>query len=416
MVAQRTAIAPRGNLPDALRKGAEALSGIALDDVRVHYNSAEPAKLGAVAHARGSDIHLAPGQERHLPHEAWHVVQQKQGRVRPTMQLRRGVAINDNAGLEREADTMGARALHASWSSSAPAFMKPPRTAIVQRKISYTTGYSNKKALLGALYALFDKTARRCIDTRVKQYERTKWSITSGMVFTQVAEYVTRQGFKSTFATTTTATSSVHGPQLPTRVNRKARNNPKAALSTFNFPSVTLARAVLSQGKTVVNFHDRQVSSKFHAEDGIIQQLDQYIQHNAINTKQWKFNLTINNFFCTESSTTKCKAEDNCLHRIIKLHQRNQFANFHVYFNRPYGDRKKMPGSIRRLQAADIQVTAFSSDGTPPKYVNSKLDAASDSESEEEPSRIIGEKRRRASQSGAGAKKGRPSKRKKSDA
>ena len=29
----------------------------------------------ALAYAQGSDIHLAPGQEQHLPHEAWHVVQ-----------------------------------------------------------------------------------------------------------------------------------------------------------------------------------------------------------------------------------------------------------------------------------------------------------------------------------------------------
>ena len=28
---------------------------------------------------RARDIHLGPGQEKHLPHEAWHVVQQKQG-------------------------------------------------------------------------------------------------------------------------------------------------------------------------------------------------------------------------------------------------------------------------------------------------------------------------------------------------
>ncbi|HAP61901.1 MAG TPA: hypothetical protein DCR93_21180, partial [Cytophagales bacterium] len=34
----------------------------------------------------GTDIHLAPGQQKHLPHEAWHVVQQKQGRVKPTLQ------------------------------------------------------------------------------------------------------------------------------------------------------------------------------------------------------------------------------------------------------------------------------------------------------------------------------------------
>ncbi|WP_204278956.1 hypothetical protein, partial [Klebsiella aerogenes] len=59
--------------------------------------------------AQGTDIHLAPGQERHLPHEAWHVVQQRSGRVRPTMRLG-GTAINDDAGLEAEADRMGTRA------------------------------------------------------------------------------------------------------------------------------------------------------------------------------------------------------------------------------------------------------------------------------------------------------------------
>ena len=59
----------------------EAMSGIALDDVRIKRNSPEAARLGALAYARGSEIHLGPGQEKHLPHEAWHVVQQKQGRV-----------------------------------------------------------------------------------------------------------------------------------------------------------------------------------------------------------------------------------------------------------------------------------------------------------------------------------------------
>lgn len=100
----------RGGLPGGLRAGIESLSGVAMDDVRVHYGSAQPAQLNALAYAQGSDIHLAPGQEQHLPHEAWHVAQQRQGRVAPTMQMA-GVGINDDAGLESEADAMGARAL-----------------------------------------------------------------------------------------------------------------------------------------------------------------------------------------------------------------------------------------------------------------------------------------------------------------
>jgi hypothetical protein len=106
--------APRANntgLPDKLKSGIESLSGLSMDHVRVHYNSSQPAQLNALAYAQGSDIHLAPGQEQHLPHEAWHVVQQAQGRVRPTLQINEGVQANDDVGLEREADVMGAKAV-----------------------------------------------------------------------------------------------------------------------------------------------------------------------------------------------------------------------------------------------------------------------------------------------------------------
>jgi len=98
-------------LPNQLKSGIESLSGMSMDHVKVHYNSSQPAQLNALAYAQGSDIHVAPGQEQHLPHEAWHVVQQAQGRVKPTMQMKGGVPVNDDAGLETEADVMGAKAL-----------------------------------------------------------------------------------------------------------------------------------------------------------------------------------------------------------------------------------------------------------------------------------------------------------------
>lgn len=96
-------------LPDQLKAGVEKLSGHSLDRVKVHYNSSKPAQLQALAYTQGTSIHVAPGQEQHLPHETWHVVQQMQGRVKPTIQAK-GVPINDDAGLEKEADLMGARA------------------------------------------------------------------------------------------------------------------------------------------------------------------------------------------------------------------------------------------------------------------------------------------------------------------
>jgi hypothetical protein len=103
----------RTGLPDTLKTGVESLSGLSLDDVKVHYNSSKPANLQALAYTQGTDIHVAPGEERHLPHEAWHVVQQKQGRVKATMQMA-GQPVNDNAGLEREADALGSKALSQS--------------------------------------------------------------------------------------------------------------------------------------------------------------------------------------------------------------------------------------------------------------------------------------------------------------
>ncbi|MEJ2407891.1 MAG: DUF4157 domain-containing protein [Novosphingobium sp.] len=101
----------RGGLPDSVRNGVEGLSGMSMDHVKVHYNSARPAQFNAHAYAQGSDIHVASGQERHLPHEAWHVVQQAQGRVQPTQQLDGGVPVNNDTRLEKEADVMGARAV-----------------------------------------------------------------------------------------------------------------------------------------------------------------------------------------------------------------------------------------------------------------------------------------------------------------
>jgi hypothetical protein len=48
-----------------------------LSDVTVHHTVNQPAGLNANAYARGTEIHISPGQEKHLPHEAWHVVQQR---------------------------------------------------------------------------------------------------------------------------------------------------------------------------------------------------------------------------------------------------------------------------------------------------------------------------------------------------
>lgn len=105
--------APRPNntgMPDNLKTGIESLSGFSMDNVRVHYNSSKPATVQALAYTQGTDIHVAPGQEKCLPHEAWHVAQQMSGRVSPTTNIN-GMPVNDNAALEHEADVMGEKAV-----------------------------------------------------------------------------------------------------------------------------------------------------------------------------------------------------------------------------------------------------------------------------------------------------------------
>lgn len=98
-------------IPADMKGRFENLSGFSFDDVRVHYNSGKPAQLQSLAYTQGNQVYVGPAQEKHLGHELGHVVQQKQGRVQPTMRLR-GINANDNEGLEREADIISSNAIN----------------------------------------------------------------------------------------------------------------------------------------------------------------------------------------------------------------------------------------------------------------------------------------------------------------
>lgn len=132
---QLKAVPNKTGLPDNLKNGIENLSGYSLDDVKVHYNSDKPAQLSAHAYAQGTDIHVASGQEKHLPHEAWHVVQQKQGRVQPTLQMKGEVPVNDDQGLEHEADVMGQMALSAGNNPAVITNHAPAKPNVKQLKL-----------------------------------------------------------------------------------------------------------------------------------------------------------------------------------------------------------------------------------------------------------------------------------------
>lgn len=95
-------------IPMQLKQRLERQSGFSFDDVQVHYNSDRPAKLDALAYTQGNEVYIGPGQEKHLPHELGHVVQQKMGIVRANTKHSSGVEMNTEERLERQADEIGA--------------------------------------------------------------------------------------------------------------------------------------------------------------------------------------------------------------------------------------------------------------------------------------------------------------------
>ncbi|KYF51681.1 hypothetical protein BE04_20845 [Sorangium cellulosum] len=108
---------PGQRMPAAVQRRMESAFSADFSDVRIHPGSARATALGAQAYTQGSDVHVAPGHwtpqtargQELLGHELAHVVQQREGRVRATAQMK-GVALNDEPALEAEADAMAARA------------------------------------------------------------------------------------------------------------------------------------------------------------------------------------------------------------------------------------------------------------------------------------------------------------------
>ena len=162
-------------LPEGLKDGVERLSGQSMSDVIVHRNSDKPAQLQAHAFAHGTNIHLAPGQEQHLPHEAWHVAQQKQGRVEPTTQLKAATLINDDKGLEEEADVMGAKAMQIGSQKEAPLQAKSWKSSstslnpTIQRK-KLNLGDGKIQGFGTAIKNLFGKTTFTKLTDEVNKF------------------------------------------------------------------------------------------------------------------------------------------------------------------------------------------------------------------------------------------------------
>jgi hypothetical protein len=147
-------------LPEPLKAEVERLSGVAVDDVRVHADSPVPAVLGAHAFTWGRHIHVGPGQQHHLPHEAWHAAQQLGGRVAAT-EARAGVALNADPRLEGEADRMGAAAVTGATADvcanrGTPAVAgggAETRAPVMQGRLMLDGSYADQLAVLDRINA-----------------------------------------------------------------------------------------------------------------------------------------------------------------------------------------------------------------------------------------------------------------------
>ena len=126
-------------IPEEVQAKMENSFGQDFSNVNIHADSDQAKNIGAQAYAQGNNIHFAPGQynpgsksgQELLGHELTHVVQQSQGKVQPGEVHGKGLNINNDPTLEKEADEMGKLASEgkeAKVNSSLSA-------GIIQRKI-----------------------------------------------------------------------------------------------------------------------------------------------------------------------------------------------------------------------------------------------------------------------------------------
>jgi len=121
-------------LPVGVRAKMELAFGADFSAVRIHQGS-QAQSLGAHAYAQGTDIYFAPGQydphsqsgQELLGHELAHVVQQAERRVQSAVHAK-GMQVNDDPALEREADELGARAARGEVAVAGRRTLQPLRS------------------------------------------------------------------------------------------------------------------------------------------------------------------------------------------------------------------------------------------------------------------------------------------------
>jgi hypothetical protein len=149
---------PGQPLDPELRTRLEAELGVDLGAVRVHQGPVV-SEMGALALTQGDHIWFAPGQlapgtpagNALLRHELGHVLQQRAGRVQPTGSIG-DMPINDDPGLEAEADRLAASGLPRTAPRDGPAQADSDDTGTLKAMIALSakTGLFFSQPVTGA--------------------------------------------------------------------------------------------------------------------------------------------------------------------------------------------------------------------------------------------------------------------------
>lgn len=230
-------------------------------------------------------------------------------------------------------------------------------TPALQRRISFDIGgqitFNNIDHLKQSLKAIFAEAHHDEIDTLVDDAEALAGRpIGAVNVFNQIRGIAAQRGWERVVVAM--PSGATHGPTLPVRDAHDTKEDKEAAMGTFMFSSVTLARATLTlPNRKTVSFESRNnTASGDHAEDGLMAQIDEYLASNRIAPARCRLRITINNAPCGTG-----RGEKNCAGNLAGYQARHGFGYFRVYFMSPYGS--DMPGSVGRMRRGGIRVGSF---------------------------------------------------------
>ena len=145
---------PNKGLPRDIQLDMERSFGANFSNVEIHKNSTRAQELNAHAFTQGNSVHFAPGNSNFdsakgidlLGHELAHVVQQRKGIVKPSIDTPK-LKINDENANEQEADNIGEKISNNSLRQSiSPISQNTPNHAtgdVIQKRDVVTINYNN---------------------------------------------------------------------------------------------------------------------------------------------------------------------------------------------------------------------------------------------------------------------------------